>query len=60
MVRPQSLFSSHFLINPCSSSTDAPTARDKHMKLIDELKNNANALYLYTDGSKSTRSGSAG
>jgi hypothetical protein len=30
------------------------------MKLIDELKNNANALYLYTDGSKSTRSGSAG
>jgi ribonuclease HI len=51
-LRSLSLFPNRLLTNPCDNSVDSATARDNHLKLITDLKENPNALYVYTDGSK--------
>jgi ribonuclease HI len=55
--RSTSLFPDRLLINPCDNSIDAPTAREKHLSLIQKLKTDPDALYIYSDGSKLKRGG---
>ena len=56
-LRPLSLFPDRLMTKPCDNSTDSVTARDNHLKLINDLKANPNSLYIYTDGSKLNKSG---
>ena len=55
--RTLSLFPNRFSIDPCTSSTDAISTREKHLNLIEEYRKKPNTLYLYTDGSKINKSG---
>jgi ribonuclease HI len=55
--RSISLFPNRILINPCDNSTDTATARENHLKLIQEYKTDPNVIYIYTDGSKINRGG---
>lgn len=55
--RSFALFPKRFTINPCPPNVDPKTARESHLKLIDDYKQNPNIAYLYTDGSKMNKSG---
>jgi len=55
--RSISLFPNRLLINPCDNSIEPITARENHLKIIQEFKTNPDVLYLYTDGSKLNKSG---
>ena len=56
-LRSLSLFPNRLMTKPCDKSMDSVTARDNHLNLLNDLKSNPRALYIYTDGSKLNNSG---
>ena len=51
------LFKSRSTVNPCVPSPDAISAREKHIETVSNLQNDPSAIYIYSDGSKTNKSG---
>ena len=55
--RTASLFPNRFVLNQCNAQGDKDQARKEHIQLVNAYKADPNTLYIYTDGSKTQKSG---